>query len=88
MLDVAKPLMILLTCFYGCGSKAFDPLRPEPINVPLKGFHQEVNVAMSFGARVLGAAKHELMASEKAVQIPSRMLMAVNREIRTFNGQR
>jgi hypothetical protein len=88
MIDAAKPLMIVLTCFYGCGSKSFEQIRPEPINAPMQGFHNEVNVAMSFGGRILMAMKHEALASDKAIQIPARMLTAVNREFKTFNGQR
>lgn len=85
ILDAAKPLVILLTCFYGCGAKSFESIRPEPINAPLKGFHQDVNAALDFGARILNAAKHEAFASQSAMHIPSRMLMVVNREFRSYN---
>lgn len=88
MFDVMKPLIVLLTCFYGWGSHAFESIRPEPINVPLRGFHHDVNTIAAFGARTLDAVRFEVSTSDSVIQVPGRALTAIGREIRFFNGLR
>lgn len=88
MFDVMKPLVVLLTCFYGWGSQAFESIRPEPINVPLRGFHHDVNTIAAFGARTLDAVRFEVSTSDSVIQVPGRALMAISREFRVFTERR
>lgn len=88
MFEVMKPLIVLLTCFYGWGSQALESIRPDPINVPLRGFHHDVNTIAAFGARTLEAIRYEASTSERPVQVPARILTAIGREIRIFNERR
>lgn len=88
MFEVMKPLLILLTCFYGWGSQAFESIRPEPINVPLRGFHHDVNTFAAFGARTFEAIRYEASTSARPVDIPGRVLTAIGREVRTFSEWR
>lgn len=88
MFEVMKPLVVLLTCFYGWGSQAFESIRPEPISVPLRGFHHDVNTIAAFGARTIEAVRFEVSTSDNVIQVPGRAIMAIGREIRVFNGLR
>lgn len=85
MFEVMKPLMVLLTCFYGWGSQAFESIRPEPINMPLRGFHHDVNTIAAFGARTLEAIRYEASTSDRPVDVPARVFTAIGREITAFN---
>lgn len=88
MIDGIKPMMVLLTFVYGWGSDNFDRLRPAVLDVPMKGFHADINMAMQTGGRILSTVRQEVMMADDGIQAISRAMAGAGREIRLVTGSR
>ncbi len=85
MFSALKPLLILVACFYGLGSKSMDSYRPNPFNLPIKGFHNDVNSVFDMFKRTGEGIAFEANASSDPLEIAGRSMAIIGREIRTTN---
>ncbi len=53
MRNTLKPLVLIVLAAFAGGSPLLDDVRPEPLKLPLRGFHEDVRSA---GATVVRAA--------------------------------
>jgi hypothetical protein len=49
MLTTVKPVTLLLTLAWSSGAPLFDAVRPKALDLPLRGFHEDVSLAASEG---------------------------------------
>ncbi len=62
-----------------------DGYRPNKLDMPIKGFHHDVNAVFTLLQRSADAIIFEAGASSDPFQIAGRSMTAIGREIRTTN---
>lgn len=53
MLSALKPVSLILAMAYSYGAPLFDPVRPGALDLPLRGFHEDMTVAARDGFAII-----------------------------------
>ena len=84
----AKPIMILMSMFYGAGADALAPLRPEGIDKPLAGFHDDINEIGKLSLQVAREVRDAARSADNPLDIVPRASRALTRQFVLINGRR
>jgi hypothetical protein len=87
-MQTAKPIMILMSMFYGAGADLLAPLRPAAIDKPLAGFHADINEIGKLSLQVALSVRDAARSANSPLDIAPRASRALSREFALINGRR
>jgi hypothetical protein len=88
VMQTAKPIMILMSMFYGAGADTLAPLRPDSIDKPLAGFHADVNEIGRLSLQVALEVRDAARSADNPLDIVPRASRALARQFVLINGRR
>jgi hypothetical protein len=88
LMHTAKPIMILMSMFYGAGADTLKPLRPDGIDKPLAGFHADINEIGRLSLQIAAEVRDAVRSADNPLDAVPRASRALTRQFVLINGRR
>jgi hypothetical protein len=81
MMDVLKPLVVVMALFYGYGSPNLSAWRPDALDLPLQNFRKDMDKVAVSSKRLAEVIKYETTTANGSIHTLSRATNVLSREL-------